>query len=157
MTLWDRPATPQHIISIASMLAKLGLSQHTPLMQALMQRYLDLAAAPATKHSPAAAAAAAGVPGHGSRRAGAEDAASSFRRSQAVMLLWCAAVLDMRQPSQLLRKLLQQLHGASELLTAAMAQLAQVHMWLEVSLVYCRPVAFGCTPIARTYSVGCFC
>jgi hypothetical protein len=49
------------------------------------------------------------------------------------MLLWCAAVLDMRQPAQLLRKLLQQLHGASELPTHAMAQLVQVHMWLEVS------------------------
>jgi hypothetical protein len=66
-----------------------------------------------------------------------------------VLLLWCTAVLDMRQPTQLLQKLLQQLHGASELPTHALAQLVQVHMWLEVSLVCCRQVTFDAAQVSR--------
>lgn len=96
------------------MLAKLGVRQHTPLLQALIQHFLDLTAA---------AAASSG----GSRG----DAPASARRWEA-MLLWCIAVLDMRQPAHLTRALLRRLQGARQLSTAAMAQVVQVHMWLQV-------------------------
>jgi hypothetical protein len=111
------------------MLAKLGLRQHTPLLQDLIRRFLDLAAAKGDVSTGGGSAAAASSSG-GSQL---QDKLSSTRRSQEAMLLWCMAVLDMREPAHLTRALLRRLQGTSELSTAAMAQLVQVQMWLQVS------------------------
>jgi hypothetical protein len=122
MAFWERPGTQQHIVSIASMLAKLGLSQHTDLLQALAERFLVLQ----------------GTRTHDSRHLSSSSSSGSgstsvdLRRQRELMLLWCAAVLDMRQPPELLGRLLKPLLGADNLSTACMAQLVQVHMWLQV-------------------------
>ena len=129
LALWNRPATPHHLTSIANMLAKLGFSQHQALLQGLIKHFLLLQPPPDTNQS--------SYSRHGSSSDGSDcsSTVSSFKRpQQAVTLLWCAAVLDMRQPRKLLRELLLHLRGATALPTAVMAQLVQVNMWLEVGL-----------------------
>lgn len=127
---WDRPAARQHIVSIAVALAKLGLTQHTALLELLIQQFLLRAPLNTTNTTANNTSHTTSSSSHillGGGRAAASQ------QQQAVALLWCAAVLDMRQPVALLVDLLQQLQGVVvDLPTASLAQLVQVHLWLKV-------------------------
>jgi hypothetical protein len=129
LSCWDRPATPNHLVTMANMLAKLGFSQHKDLLQGLIRHFLLLQPPPDAYKGRRSSSSDGSVDG-----SDGSDRRSIKRQQQVVTLLWCAAVLDMRQPRQLLRDLLLQLGGATALPTAVMAQLVQVHMWLEVGL-----------------------
>lgn len=107
---WQHRSVPQHLVSIASAMARLGFSQHTALLQLVIQQYLDRVQSP---HS-------------------SSSSSSALQQQQAVLLLWASAVLDMQQPVQLLHQLLSLLKGVTDLPTASLAQLVQVYMWLQV-------------------------
>lgn len=105
---WQHRSVPQHLVSMASAMARLGFSQHTALLQLVIQQYLERLQSP---HS---------------------SGSSTLQQQQAVLLLWACAVLDMQEPVQLLQQLLSLLKGVTDLPTASLAQLVQVHMWLQV-------------------------
>jgi hypothetical protein len=119
------------------MLAKLGHSQHKALLQGLIRHFLLLQPPPDaySRHR-----SSSSNDGSSDGSDGSSTVSSFKQQQQVVTLLWCAAVLDMRQPRKLLRELLLQLQGVTALPTAVLAQLVQVRMWLEVG----RGVGWSC-------------
>lgn len=125
LALWER----HHLVQAGGALARLGCEQHAGLLTLLMSEFLHRTTPGWCVGSSAAAVVASAAQG-----------ASPSTLRYAVVLLWSAAVLAV-QPSApevgALLALVRQLTGgagrALQLSDTLLAQLAQVHMWLEAS------------------------
>jgi hypothetical protein len=126
---WDT----KYVVQAAASLARLGYTQHTALLQLLLAQFV--ARLPKQLTTPAA-------------RSSSKSQGSSQQQqvllwpfaNQAALLLWCCAVLDVQEPADALKPLLKVLRQADvagcQLPQQSLAQLVQVQMWLQVSLIF---------------------
>jgi hypothetical protein len=136
---WHQQLSIRHILAIAVALARLGYTQHKPLLQALTEQYLVRLPSSITSASARDSHNSRGRSSSGGDAGTAAPAVAASYDEQrmlqhALVLLWCAAVLDMQQPTQLLSRLVKVLHHLQleQLTTVSLAQAAQVYMWCQV-------------------------
>jgi hypothetical protein len=130
---WDT----KHLVQAAACLARLGYTQHTALLQLLLSEFEARLPSVMPVTSPSSA-----QQGSDQRLPQKQYEQLLLLRpfiSQAVLLLWCCAVLDVQQ-QQLLGGVVQRLvkfvcqaeMAGCHLPQQSLAQLVQVQMWLQV-------------------------